>query len=290
MQFRIRHLEDETVGGGELLRPFGPGQIALKFSHVVGALNVPLSEEELEFRPRHAGVFGRSAERQQTACIQSHRHLLRHFRLRRRRRQVDFLQKAIGNIKCQRHSDKVAASTENGKLSTGPRLRENDRVRSSSLSYFAHIIQKLLNQPVRVENFGVLESLDKWFHFANRTGVLASGKNSKGTNGDEIHANRHFARWQIVEQNGKALFSCKGNCFRFARAQALAQSYQMWAFLHSDNSNPICSNWLPDTGLRCDRCHRCIHFEINGLRNDNGAKYALDQVESFDCGKRDQRR
>jgi hypothetical protein len=35
MQFRSRHREDETTEGGELLRPFGPGQIAFQFGRVV---------------------------------------------------------------------------------------------------------------------------------------------------------------------------------------------------------------------------------------------------------------
>ena len=71
MQFRSRHLENETGEGGELMnsprfdrffrdatshapvnkhrpqtggelhRPFGPGQVALQFDHVVGALDMP---------------------------------------------------------------------------------------------------------------------------------------------------------------------------------------------------------------------------------------------------------
>ena len=197
--------EHRAQPDGELLRPFGPSQIAFQFSRVVGTLDVPLSKEELEFRPRHAGEFGRSAERQQAACIQSHRHFLRHFGLRRSRRQVDFLQNAIGNVKCQRHTAIITASAENGKpstgprsiergndplrspltnpdlASTGPRLRENGRVRLSSLSYFAHITQELLNQPVRIENFGVLESLDKWFHLANGTGGTCIWREFQGS-------------------------------------------------------------------------------------------------------------
>jgi hypothetical protein len=43
--------------------------------------------------------------------------------LRRRRRQVDFLQNAVGNIKCQRHSKTITASAEANKPSTGPRPR-----------------------------------------------------------------------------------------------------------------------------------------------------------------------
>src|SRR3984957_17500037 len=123
MQCRIRHLEDETMGGGELLRPFGPGQIALQFSNLVGTVDAPLSQKGLKLLPRDAGEFGRFAEGQQTACIQSQRHLLRHLRLRRRRSQVDFLQNTIGNIKSQRHSDIIAASAEANKASTGPRPR-----------------------------------------------------------------------------------------------------------------------------------------------------------------------
>src|ERR1700722_14725214 len=132
MQCRIRHLEDETMGGGELLRPFGPGQIALQFSHLVGTFDAPLSQKGLKFWPRDAGEFGRFAEGQQTACIQSQRHLLRHLRLRRRRSQVDFLQNTIGNIKSQRHSEIITASAEEGKPSTGPRSIERGMYRSSS--------------------------------------------------------------------------------------------------------------------------------------------------------------
>jgi hypothetical protein len=302
------------MDGGELLRPFGPGQIALKFSHVVGALNVPLSKEELEFRPRHAGVFGRSAERQQTACIQSHRHLLRHLRLRRRRRQVDFLQKAIGNIKCQRHSDKIAASAENGKLSTGPRSiergnerlrstltdielastgprsRENGKLRISSFSSFAHIRQEPLNQRVCIENSGISESFHKWFHLANGAGVLAPGENSKGADGAEVHANSHLACWQIVEQKREASFDCKYDCLGFACTETFAQVYQRRAFLHRNNSNPICSNRFPDAGLCCARGSRCINFTINSLRNKNGIKCSLNKVKASDSRKRDQRR
>jgi hypothetical protein len=111
------------MGGGELLRPFGPGQIALQFSHLVGTFDAPLSQKGLEFWARDAGEFGCFAERQQAACIQSKRHLLCHLRLRRRRRQVDFLQNAVGNIKCQRHSKTITASAEANKPSTGPRPR-----------------------------------------------------------------------------------------------------------------------------------------------------------------------
>jgi len=123
MQFRIGHLEDEIMEGGELLRPFGPRQIALKFGHIVGTFDAPLSQKGLEFWARDAGEFGCFAERQQAACIQSKRHLLCHLRLRRRRRQVDFLQNAVGNIKCQRHSKTITASAEANKPSTGPRPR-----------------------------------------------------------------------------------------------------------------------------------------------------------------------
>jgi hypothetical protein len=62
MQFRIGHLEDEIMEGGELLRPFGPGQIAFHLTQVVGAFNAPLSQKELEFWARNAGEFGRFAE------------------------------------------------------------------------------------------------------------------------------------------------------------------------------------------------------------------------------------
>ena len=110
--------------GGELLRPFGPRQIALKFGHIVGTFDAPLSQKGLEFWARNAGEFGRFAERQQAACIQSQRHFLRHLRLRRRRRQVDFLQNTVGNIKCQRHSKIITASAEEGKPSSGPRSIE----------------------------------------------------------------------------------------------------------------------------------------------------------------------
>jgi hypothetical protein len=124
MQFRIGHLEDEIMENGELLRPFGPRQIALKFSHIVGTFDAPLSQKGLEFRARNAGEFGRFAERQQAPCIQSQRHLLRHLRLRRHRRQVDFLQNTVGYINCQRHADIIAASAEANKPSTGPRSIE----------------------------------------------------------------------------------------------------------------------------------------------------------------------
>jgi len=124
MQFRIGHLEDEIIEGGELLRPFGPRQIALKFSHIVGTFAAPLSQKGLEFWARQAGEFGRFAERQQAACVQSQRHLLRHLRLRRRRRQVDFLQKAVGNIKCQRHPNIIAANAANATRFNGGALVE----------------------------------------------------------------------------------------------------------------------------------------------------------------------
>ena len=43
--------------------------------------------------------------------------------LRRRRRQADFLQKAIGNLKCLRHSKTITASAEANKPSSGLRPR-----------------------------------------------------------------------------------------------------------------------------------------------------------------------
>jgi hypothetical protein len=110
--------------GGELLRPFGPRQIALKFGHIVGTFDAPLSQKGLEFWARNAGEFGCFAERQQAACIQSQRHLLRHLRLRRRRRQVDFLQNTVGNIKCQRHSKTITASAANATRSIEAALME----------------------------------------------------------------------------------------------------------------------------------------------------------------------
>jgi hypothetical protein len=61
MQFRIGHLEDEIMEGGELLRPFGPRQIALKFSHIVGTFDAPLSQKELEF-------WARQCRRIRTLC------------------------------------------------------------------------------------------------------------------------------------------------------------------------------------------------------------------------------
>jgi hypothetical protein len=112
----------------------------------------------------------------------------------------------MGPRSIERGNERLRLSLTNPDLaSTGPRLRENERVGSTSLSYFAHAIQKLLDQPVRVENFGVLEGLDKWFHFANRAGAFAFGENSKGANWGEIHADSHLPCWQIVEQKRKAL-------------------------------------------------------------------------------------
>jgi len=64
------------MDGGELLRPFGPSQITLQFSHRVGTFDTPLSQKGLKFWPRDAGEFGHFAERQQAACMQSQRHLL----------------------------------------------------------------------------------------------------------------------------------------------------------------------------------------------------------------------
>ena len=125
------------MDGGELLRPFGPGQIALKFSHLVRTFDAPLSQKGLEFWARDAGEFGRFAKGQQTAYIQSQRHLLHYLRLRRRRRQVDFLQNTVGNIKCQRHSETLTASAEEGKASTGPRPQ---RARNVS-AFFASNMQ-----------------------------------------------------------------------------------------------------------------------------------------------------
>jgi hypothetical protein len=52
--------------------------------------------------------------------------------LRRRRREMDFLQNTVGNIKCQRHSEIITASAEEGKPSTGPRSIERGMYRSSS--------------------------------------------------------------------------------------------------------------------------------------------------------------
>jgi hypothetical protein len=111
------------MDGGGLLRPFGPSQIALQFSHLVGTFDAPLSQKGLKFWPRDPGEFGRFAERQQAASIQSQRHLLCHLRLRRRR-QLDFQQNTFGNIKCQRHSEIITASAEANKPSTGPRSLE----------------------------------------------------------------------------------------------------------------------------------------------------------------------
>ena len=299
--------------GGELLRPFGPRQIALKFSHVVGTFDAPLSQKGLEFWARHAGKFGRSPERQQAASVQGHRHFLRHLGLRRSRRQVDFLQNAIGNLKFQRHTEIITASAEDDKplqrgraqfvrgndplrsplthlelASTGPRSRKNGKLRLSSLSYFAHIEQEFLNQPIRIEYPGVLEGLNERFHLANGADVFASGEDSKGADRAEIHANCRLARWQIVEQKGKVSFNCEYDCLSLTRAEALAQSYQNWVFLHRNDSNPIRSNRFPDASMRCERVGRCIHFTVNGFWNQNRIKSALNEIQSSDGGKCDQ--
>jgi hypothetical protein len=44
--------------------------------------------------------------------------------LRRRRRQVDFLQNTVGNIKCQRHSKTITASAANATRSIEAALME----------------------------------------------------------------------------------------------------------------------------------------------------------------------
>ncbi len=106
---------------GELPRPFGPVQITFQFGLVVGTLDAPLGQEGLEPRTRHAGKFGRLAKRKQAARIQSQRHLLRYFRLRRLRRQEDFLQNTVGNFNCQRHAKTITSSAKANKTSRGPR-------------------------------------------------------------------------------------------------------------------------------------------------------------------------
>jgi hypothetical protein len=109
-----------TLQEGKLLaHPFGPRQVAFKFSRIVGPFDSALGEDSLEFSARRSGKLDRFAERHQAACVQSYRHFLRHLGLRRLWRQVDFLQNTIRNLKCQRHSKTITASTQADKFSTG---------------------------------------------------------------------------------------------------------------------------------------------------------------------------
>ena len=317
MQFRIGNLADEIIEGGELLRPFGPRQIALKFSHIVGTFDAPLSQKGLEFWARNAGEFGRFAERQQAACVQSQRHLLRHLRLRRRRRQVDILQKAVGNIKCQRHPKIITASAEERKPSTGPRSIERGMYRSSSsltcnepastgprlrnndysilepdFLCFTHASQKFSHQGFGKIDASVTYFAEQWSRLWNHTVLFAPGEDGQSSDDGESQLVAGLSRCLVVQQNRHISTESQNDGFGLTNTETLVKAGKKEVLRGRNNFHPRCffADRVPNSGCRIPRIAIRQNLLLHTLRNYYGRENSMEQIEPINGGQRNQRR